>query len=299
MPPTQVYEFIAAVALLIWDWVITFPAEVQKIWCRKLSGSTVLYASLRYGTLCEKIIVLLLASWYLGPHGSDLCFEHLYLGTIGYGLFSSLRVLALSKRNWYLAVPVFFMCLPSAIATAYVYAHQESPGVDSYGCLLAYMASPTVHDRIRIAGIISDLLSEIIVIVITVRQTFWLRNLTKDENSFGEKQPLSVASLLLRNGTIYFIALFILSLADMLVLIFDHLPEFSTRYDYWVVPYFTPVLRTMIICRFLLKLRAAYYLTDHEAEGSDHSIYFASRIIGSLGVPVNATIFDEADDEDE
>ncbi|KAF7350771.1 hypothetical protein MSAN_01638300 [Mycena sanguinolenta] len=323
MPPSQVYEFafvccsIAAVALLIWDWVITIPAEVQKIWCRKFSGSTVLYASLRYGTLFEKIIVLLLASWYLSPHvccllsGTELLLSCLcdiavrlqifpmIVRTIGYGLFSSLRVLALSQRNWYLAIPVFLMCLPSAIATAYVYANQESPGVDSYGCLLTYMASPTVHDRIRIGGIISDLLSEIIVIFITVKRTFWLRNITKDDNSFGEKQPPGVASLLLRNGTVYFIALFILSLADMLVLLFDHLPQFSTRYDYWVVPYYTPVFRTIIICRFLVMLRAVYHTSDHEEEGSNHSIHFASRIIGTMGAPMNATLFDEAGDEDE
>ncbi|KAJ6476901.1 hypothetical protein C8R45DRAFT_1008192 [Mycena sanguinolenta] len=327
MPPSQVYEFafvccsIAAVALLIWDWIITIPAEVQKIWGRKLSGSTVLYACLRYGTLCEKITVLLLASWYLTPHvclpastywigtdsnsaqGCDIAVRlqifPMMVRTIGYGLFSSLRVLALSQRNWYLAIPVFLMCLPSAIAAAYVYANQKSQGVDSYGCQLAYMASATVHDRIRIGGIIADLLSEIVVISITIRRTFWLRNLTKDEDSFGGRQRPGVASLLLRNGTIYFIALFVLSLADMLVLIFDHVPEFATRYDYWVVPYFMPVFRTIIICRFLLILRAAYYPSDHEEEGSDHSIYFASRIIGPLGAPVDATFFDDTSDEDE
>ncbi|KAF7349449.1 hypothetical protein MSAN_01734900 [Mycena sanguinolenta] len=303
MPPSQVYEFafvccsIAAVALLIWDWIITIPAEVQRIWCRKLSGSTVLYACLRYGTLCEKIIVLLLASCC--DIAVRLQIFPMIVRTIGYGLFSSLRVLAMSQRNWYLAIPVFLLCLPSAIAAAYVYANQESPGVDSYGCQLAYMASPTVHDRIRIGGIIADLLSEIIVIFITVSRTFWLRNLTKDEDSFGEKQRPGVATLLLRNGVIYFIALFVLSLADMLVLIFDHVPEFATRYDYWVVPYFTPVFRTMIICRFLLMLRAVFYFTDHEEEGSDHSIHFASRIIGPLGAPVDATLFDETNEEDE
>ncbi|KAJ6584027.1 hypothetical protein DFH09DRAFT_911387 [Mycena vulgaris] len=55
-------------ALLIWDHVITFGAEVNKFWSRKFSGATVLYALLRYGTLFEKITVLFLASWYLTPH---------------------------------------------------------------------------------------------------------------------------------------------------------------------------------------------------------------------------------------
>lgn len=40
------------------------------MWSRKFSGATVLYAFLRYGTLIEKISVLLLASWYMSPEVS-------------------------------------------------------------------------------------------------------------------------------------------------------------------------------------------------------------------------------------
>jgi len=309
MAPSQVYEFafvccsIAAVALLIWDHCISLGLEVRRIWSRKLSGSTVLYACLRYGTLFEKITVLFLASWYLTPHGCDIAVRvqifPMIVRTIGYGMFSSLRALALSDRNWYLAITVFLLCLPSAITPAYVYAHQDSPAVDPYGCQLTYIASATVHDRLRIGGIIADVLSETIVIAVTVSRTFGMRN---NEIPFaGKKQP-SLALLLLRDGTIYFLALLVLSLADMLVLIFDHVPEFATRYDYWVVPYYTPVFRTIIICRFLLMLRAVYY--DEGVDGDsvviDHSIQFASRVIGPLGAPVDASLFDEGSDiEDE
>ncbi|KAJ7467602.1 hypothetical protein FB451DRAFT_1258944 [Mycena latifolia] len=291
MAPFQVYEFafvccsIAAVALLIWDHVITIGAEVNKVWSRKFGGSTVLYALLRYGTLFEKIAVLFLASWYLTPHGCDIAVRvqifPMILRTLGFGMFSSLRVLALSDQNWGLATFVFFLCLPSAITLAYVYAHQDSPGVDRYGCKLAYMASATVHDRLRIAGIIADILAETIAIVVTVNRTFGMRN--NEIPIDGKKRP-GLASLLLRDGTIYFVALLVLSLADMLVLIFDHVPEFATRYDYWVVPYYTPVFRTIIICRFLLMLRAVYFDVDAEADGTrtSHWLHFASRVIGSI-----------------
>ncbi|KAJ7216694.1 hypothetical protein C8J57DRAFT_1599963 [Mycena rebaudengoi] len=97
-------------------------------------------------------------------------------------------------------------------------------------------------------------------------------------------------------------ALLVLSLANMLVLIFDHVPEFATRYDYWVVPYYTPVFRTIIICRFLLMLKAVYYDDGADADSAviDHSIPFASQVIGPLGTPVDATLFDEGSDiEDE
>ncbi|KAJ7751498.1 hypothetical protein DFH07DRAFT_960909 [Mycena maculata] len=222
------------------------------------------------------------------------------LRTLGYGLFSSLRVLALSNRNWYLAILVFLLCLPSAIMPSYVYAHQDAPAVDVFGCELAYFASPTLHDRRKYsyARIIADILSEAIVITVTVFRTFELRH---SEVPIDGKSRPGVAFLLLRDGTIYFVALLVLSLADMLVLIFDHVPEFATRYDYWVVPYYTPVFRTILICRFLLMLRAIYYDEDADAGNTDmdHSIQFASRVIGRMGAPVDTSRFDDNDFEDE
>jgi hypothetical protein len=85
-----------------------------------------------------------------------------------------------------------------------------------------------------------------------------------------------------------------------------------------VVPYYTPVyvfkiqcahrlnlahsFRTIIICRFLFMLKAVYYDDGADADSAviDHSIHFASQVIGPLGAPVDATLFDEGSDiEDE
>ncbi|KAJ7624869.1 hypothetical protein FB45DRAFT_88070 [Roridomyces roridus] len=340
----QVYEFafvccsIASVALLVWDHVITFGAEVQNVWPsrpstggtanskpgRKLSGATVLYALLRYGTLFEKITVLLLASSYFTPRGCNIAVRvqifPMLLRTVGFGLFSSLRVLALSQMNYPLAGLVFLLCIPSAIVPSYVYSHQTATAVNIYGCQLAYTASPVVHDRLRIAGIIADLLSETLVILVTLNRTLGILHTGLSEK--GKKQKPTLSWLLLRDGTIYFIALLTLSLADMLVLIFDHVPEFATRYDYWVVPYYTPVFRTIIICRFMLMLREVYFAdlrigsSANANEGSGvgtsddgQSMHFrvsgtgtfASRVIGSMGGAVDASQFDgdEYDFEDE
>lgn len=304
MAPSEVYEFafvccsVAAAALLIWEHIITLGTEVRKVWLRKWGGSTVLYALLRYGTLLEKTTVLLLASWYLTPHGCDIAVRvqifPMILRTLGFGLFTSLRVLALSERNWPLAIFVFLLCFPSAIGPAYVYSHQDAAAVTRYGCGLAYTASPTLHDRLRMAGIAADILAESIAIVVTIHRTFGLR---KSEVSVEGKTRPGLASYILKNGVIYFLALLVLSLADMQVLIFDHVPEFATRYDYWVVPYYTPVFRTIIICRFLLTLRAVYFDQGADGEGVtdvDNSIRFASRVIGSMGAPIDA----DSDGED-
>ncbi|KAG5729571.1 hypothetical protein E4T56_gene5163 [Termitomyces sp. T112] len=214
------------------------------------------------------------------------------LRSIAFGLFSSLRVYALQGKNWPLAVFIFLLCLPSIIAPSYSYAHQWSSAVDRYGCQLTYLASQSAHDHMRIAGIVADILSETIVIIVTIRKTFHLRNTI---NLTDSKKP-GLGRLLLRDGTIYFLALLILSLADMLVLIFDHVPQPVVGYDYWVVPYYTPVFRTIIICRFLLMLRSIYFDDSDEADPPLGSLHFASRAIGPLGTTVNDG-FDYDNDE--
>ncbi|KAF9482963.1 hypothetical protein BDN70DRAFT_918751 [Pholiota conissans] len=297
MVPFQVYEFafaccsIAAVSLLAWDHIITLHAEVNKIWSKKFTGATVLYALLRYGTLVEKIAVMLLASWYMTPHGCNVAVRFqifpMALRTLAFNAFSAIRVYALMDNKLPLAIFVLLLCLPSLITPAYVYAHQWSTGVDRYGCQLAYLASQAVHDRLRISGILADLLAEIIVIGVTIRKTLHIqKNLPLDKES---KLP-SLSGLLLRDGTIYFIALLVLSLGDMLVLIFDHVPQAVVGYNYWVVPYYTPVFRTIIICRFLLTLRSIFQADDEEDTEKSQigSLRFASRVVGALGAPIEA-----------
>ncbi|RDB26732.1 hypothetical protein Hypma_005392 [Hypsizygus marmoreus] len=200
------------------------------------------------------------------------------LRSLAFGLFSSLRVCALQGNDWRLASFIFLLCLPSIITPTYSYAHQCLP--------------MTTVNAVRIAGIVADIVSETIVIVVTVKKTFRIRNNLK---LAGPAQRPSLGRLLFRDGTIYFCALLILSLADMLVLVFDHVPQPVVGYDYWVVPYYTPVFRTIIICRFLLMLRAIYYDEGNEPKSQLGSLHFASRVVGPLGTTVNPD-FDDEDD---
>ncbi|KAF8969001.1 hypothetical protein BDZ97DRAFT_1915691 [Flammula alnicola] len=293
MPPFQVFEFafaccsIAAVALLAWDHIITLHAEVSKMWLKKFSGTTVLYALLRYGTLVEKIAVMLLASWYMTPRDSRL--QHILLS-------ESLRAHGKSVASGLIRVPPMLALVNHSLSTVFLLLSSQHPLTQRTIC------SATV----RIAGIIADLLSEMIVIIVTLRKTFHLRgNLPLDD----ERKLPSVSGLLLQGGTIYFVALMILSLADMLVLVFDHVPQSVVGYDYWVVPYYTPVFRTIIICRFLLMLRSIFLgEEDDDSEKSrSGSLQFSSRVVGNLGAPIefNPIRFadggsgDEQDEEDE
>jgi len=263
----------------------------------------VLYALLRYGTLVEKISVMFLASWYMTPRGCNIVVRFqvfpMILRSLAYGMFSALRVYVLRGNDWRLASVVFLLCFPSIITPAYGYTHQWSPAVDRYGCQLAYLASQTIHERMRIAGIAADITSEVIVIVVTFMRTFSIRNNLSNVDMNGP----SISNLLLKGGVVHFFALLILSLADMLVLVLDHVPEAVIGYDYWVVPYYTPVFRTIIICRFLLALRDIHYQDIEDEHGGNPvgSMQFRSRIVGSMGATLGTLNFgnSEPDDEEE
>ncbi|KAG6918292.1 hypothetical protein DXG01_015384 [Tephrocybe rancida] len=240
----------------VWDHVLTFGDEVSKIWSRKFSGATVLYCLLRYGTLVEKMSVMFLASWNMSPHWAS--------------------------------------------------------GVDRYGCELAYLASPVVHDRsecyffygevatnavvVRIAGIIGDILSETIVIIVTFMKTYRLR---KDLEPAAVKMGL--AQLLFRDVRPRRKFPVTLKKASHLMMPGTK-PQPVVGYDYWVVPYYTPV--TIIICRFLLMLRAIYYNDDDNDTGTQVlSMRFASGVVGPLGTTVDPDSDDDyngnGDDEDD
>ncbi|GLB37022.1 hypothetical protein LshimejAT787_0400730 [Lyophyllum shimeji] len=146
---------------------------------------------------------------------------------------------------------------------------------------------------VRIAGIIADILSETIVIIVTVRRTSRLR---KNLKLAGPSDRPGLGRLFFRDGTMYFLVLLVLSLADMLVIVFDHIPQPVVGYEYWVVPYYTPAFRTIIICRFLLSLRAIYYDEGNEVDTQLGSLHFTSRIVGTLGTTVNPDFDDDDDD---
>ncbi|KAG6815077.1 hypothetical protein H0H93_011038, partial [Arthromyces matolae] len=136
---------------------------------------------------------------------------------------------------------------------------------------------------LRIAGIIGDILSETIVILVTFRKTY---KVNKDLELANVVRKKGLAYLMLRD--------------DMLVLIFDHVPQPVVGYDYWVVPYYTPVFRTIIICRFILSLRSIYFNdSDPDDTGTlaqAWSLRFASSVIGPLGATVDVWDGDKTGD---
>ncbi len=93
------FAYRTPLALLVWDHIICFGAEVRRIWSRKFSGATVLYSLLRYGTLLEKITIMVLASWDMTPHVSALPFYMLGPEQFCQGVSTVILMLGFSARS--------------------------------------------------------------------------------------------------------------------------------------------------------------------------------------------------------
>ncbi|KAI0327894.1 hypothetical protein GY45DRAFT_1372762 [Cubamyces sp. BRFM 1775] len=125
--------------------------------------------------------------------------------------------------------------------------------------------------------------AEAIVIFLTWVKTF---GILKDARRTGICTPL--ASLILRDGTAYFLFILISQLAP-LVLVFVQGGESSMIVQVW--PYFSQVFINIALSRFVLNLRALYFADDGGSEGemSLHSPDMRFRgiktanIVGNLG----------------
>ncbi|KAJ7881241.1 hypothetical protein B0H13DRAFT_1891447 [Mycena leptocephala] len=177
---------------------------------------------------------------------------------------------------------------------------------ETFICKLRY--NYVNFSAVRISGIVADVLSETSVIFVTVRRTFWLRN------TFDGKNHPGLAMLLLKNGTIYFMYEFVYSteilplkvIQSLTCSVLGRYARFNSRvcnpirllggailytrlshHNYLPLPSYAPG------CVLRRKRRPP------DGMEVDQSIRFASRVIGPMGAPVDASRFDEDSDIEE
>ncbi|KAM5541344.1 hypothetical protein V8D89_004898 [Ganoderma adspersum] len=159
--------FAGASALVLFEYLITFGAEVQLFWRRKLTGASILFFFNRYTRL-------LLISILLSESSELTCF----------GGFSALRVFALTGGNWFLPPIVFMLSLaPLAVnfATWYWMTFVNDP---IYGCLR------------ELEGLSDALYFKCPEMILA----------TASRSALNHNHP-TFSGLLLRDGTLYFIVM--------------------------------------------------------------------------------------------
>ncbi|RPD57853.1 hypothetical protein L227DRAFT_577549 [Lentinus tigrinus ALCF2SS1-6] len=274
---------LATTALLWLDWMHMFPAEASRIWGRKFTGTTAVYLLNRYTALAERVIFIVETLVVVNEkvcgiltHADDAV---LLLNYIAFAAFTILRVYAVWGRDWKPLVVV----VPLSVARPVLFVvtsifHVAVRGGPAEGCMRAYTLPDTIMTKFETISIATNVASEGIFLVLT-----WIRTygIARDCSRLGLHSPLT--TLLLRDGTMYFVALFP---SKVLSVIADLNGAPTTFWRVW--PYFDDALTTCLLCRFLLDLRGVCFADgmiedDPEATLQFGDVHLRSNIVGTLG----------------
>ncbi|KAL7280275.1 hypothetical protein ACG7TL_005188 [Trametes sanguinea] len=212
---------ISTIALLAFEYIVTFDQEVQLIWMRKKTPASLLFLFICYHALVTQV----------------------FLNAASYSIMSD-------NMNWYLASLVFFLaCGPFVInmwSLSYGVVGFNLPIV---GCL-GGVNVPTHAAHIgtilsRACTIVADLL------VVTISWRYAAQG-------FGWKlrsmPTLPLTCVMILNGSAYFLALLVLNALHLTLTMLSIVGLSEPASD---VTEFTDPLTVILICRFLLALHAA------------------------------------------
>ncbi|TCD62758.1 hypothetical protein EIP91_006430 [Steccherinum ochraceum] len=288
------YTHIAVAAVFLYDTLLTLPKEIDQIWLSKFSGATILYFVNRYCLLAQKILIFM----QLFPWGSinvrlaftmatDSSFhsctaiswtnEILLVATfLVIALFFSLRIYAIRDRNLSEAVAVLALgCVLPALGL-----YQQAtisltvvrvPILGFVLCDEKSTISFDIYSRLATAGRVTITVSDLLVLILTLIKTFKIRRLAAEHDL---RTPL--VTLLLRDGSLYFAAIFTFNLLDIVLL---QVGAFGAVAD--VVTTFSVIL----IARFILNLRTVHRRGDDSisSRAEFSSIRFTDVLVGTLG----------------
>ncbi|KAJ8455470.1 hypothetical protein ONZ51_g12448 [Trametes cubensis] len=274
---TYSYCIASATGLLIYYYLTTLDGEFKHYSKRKFTLATVLYITNRYIPLAYTVYN---APWISFSSREKICTTEMGIG-IGlqllqyfpWAIFSALRTYAL-KRKLYWAAVVLILSLAPVIINGILYPCGFR--AVAYECSAAHksLIAPVLA---RLPVIIAD----IVVIYVTWKTQYKAYGLSKDLRT-----PMRLTTVLLRDGSIYFV---LLTGLNILALIFEYLQIgkiFSLDATFLRLTTAPsdelPRLTSILVSKFLNDLReAADKMSGPETLSSVSNLEF--RIVGSIG----------------
>ncbi|KAI0084474.1 hypothetical protein BDY19DRAFT_909816 [Irpex rosettiformis] len=243
---------------------ITLSSEISVVWTRQWIQITWLYACTRYTTLLMRIIVFLPDSTYVSCKIILLVLDGLQsLQTI---CIASMRIYALNGKVLVAGVVFALNIVPFATnlysTTQFNYSasivlanNQGCQSVTNISedlsllCKHFTLAQGIFSDRgltqaVSLTTRIAVILADILVLLVTWFKT---AQLYKESRQLGIQAPL--ATLLLRDGTLYFCILLVVNVLQPLVNVVPSLIGLDFAEPYLVT------MPPIIVCRFILNLR--------------------------------------------
>ncbi|EJF61640.1 hypothetical protein DICSQDRAFT_170056 [Dichomitus squalens LYAD-421 SS1] len=292
------YCRVAIASLVLYDWMITLPREVQLFWTGKSSILSVcLFILNRYLTVIWWILDMIKTAPLFDK--KSVCHRMALASLIVYSfvliptaLFSSLRAYALS-RQWKLALAIFVLAIvPVATHVVYpslltMFPYGPFGIVDpKLGCLCTGTL-PSALDHGRVSAILVDAVLVAITGELLPVSAQSVRDLLKLWNSTG------LMGVMLRDGMRYFV---VLLLINTLHLTFTELSIVTASGSTSVISLFTTAISSILVSHFLLDLQEAYQrkvvcLASNDPLRSSHGVNLSSiacePVLGSLGATID------------
>jgi len=265
----------ASWALIIYEFLITFDREIACIWKRQFTSATFLWCLNRYTLLVSYAAAITML--YV-PFTTEQCMPYVkfpgaiqIVANIASGITLTLRTYALYGREMW----VFVILAPLLITEIAVESWAVAGGVPVplppglHGCILT--GKPNQGNRFA-AFWIGQLVFPSIVFLLTLFRIVRLKRLGSLKGG--------VVDIMLRDGSIYFSAIFLINLMNILT--YAVAPEDLKAIN---AP-FSALFTAIMICRLMLNLRAA---PEDEVDPSSNfrasSARFKSHTtyIGNLG----------------
>ncbi|RPD57834.1 hypothetical protein L226DRAFT_540198 [Lentinus tigrinus ALCF2SS1-7] len=292
------YCIVASTALLWFDFALTFTTEVRRIWRRRFTGATVVYLFTRYAALIERVFFVLEVLLWNSTDETCGRIDRVddVLTIINYFAFASftiLRVYGVWGRDWKPLVIV----VPLTLVRPALYIVESSNYVPiqfgpPWGCANVYGYSNEMLAKFSTVAKSANIAADAILIALTWWKTF---GINKASTRLGVRTPL--ATLLLRDGTAYFLIL----LAIQIITIVSS--QIGSSLTVWLVwPYFDQIFTVIFLSRFMLDLRGLYFSEHVNAEGnatdtttrSGHVLsdirFTTSNVVGNLGATLSTTL---------
>ncbi|RPD54831.1 hypothetical protein L227DRAFT_657331 [Lentinus tigrinus ALCF2SS1-6] len=265
---TDNYIFIASIIPLVYDYIITFDREVGLFWARSLTGASALFFAARYIPMLY--VIFNLVKWYPSipleryqypltssslPTPTDVGFAKPRcscdllvktsltidnLQSIAPAVFSGLRAFALTK-NRALSLFIFVLFLAPFCVNMFQY-HLGITGVNipGFGCGETY---PMTEAEVIIVTAVSrggSIISDFLLVMVT----WWNLKTSPSFARFVRGPRTSLVHVMLWNGSLYFIILFVLNVLHLSLTLSSVLgvrsgattAEFTNPYVFILIP---------------------------------------------------------------
>ncbi|EMD33637.1 hypothetical protein CERSUDRAFT_76360 [Gelatoporia subvermispora B] len=278
------YCSVAATALIAYDHLSTVNSESILIWGKRWNSVTTLFHLNRWAIFLWAILNLVVEFVAFPTLSSCVGFNNLFsalellLFTL-WALFSGVRTYAVSGGSWLLTLPVVALDLVPVGMNAYGFfaafwfAMVPGPGNEQI-CVSGSSVSQSAFVHLEaIATRACVMASDALVLIVTWYKTYSIK---RNADQAGIQTPL--ASLLLRDGTMYFVVLLCLNILNIV-------GKWTNGFAYaslFSFPSLESRLSSIIISHFLLNLRQVAYQPQDNAYDTRLS-FVRSYVDGEMG----------------